>query len=57
MYFCGVCADSCPARDWMAIMGAPIAASAEHALWRMTWSFTPFRFGIPARFMAASIHL
>jgi hypothetical protein len=45
-----------PASDWMAIMGAPIAASAEQADWRMTWSFTPFFFGMPARDAATSLH-
>jgi hypothetical protein len=56
MYFWVVCADSWPARDWMAIMGAPRAPSAEHAECRITWSLAPFFFGIPARAAAASLH-
>ena len=42
MYLAVVCGDSWPARAWMAIMGAPSAASAEQAECRITWSATPF---------------
>jgi hypothetical protein len=36
-------------------MGAPRAAKAEHAEWRMTWSLTPFFAGMPALRVAASV--